>query len=56
MMIEVIIAFVMTGRVQRRRFGTREAAVQWAGRVEDVAARRCRNGLRSLRVELVRVG
>jgi hypothetical protein len=51
---DVILSTVSSGRVRRRRFPSRAAAEAWAGRAER-AALRFRVGLRSIRVEVIRV-
>jgi hypothetical protein len=53
-MYDVIVSTVSSGRVRRRRFPRRAEAEAWAGRAER-AALRVRVGLRSIRVEVVRV-
>jgi hypothetical protein len=48
---EVITANVNTGRVRRRQFGDRAAALEWVERVERVA-RKWPDGLRAVVIEL----
>jgi hypothetical protein len=53
-MFDAIVCTVSTGRVRRRRFGSRRAAEAWVRQLEAVA-RQFRRGLRGIRVELYHV-